>query len=812
MNLKTCLRLAIAVSLLSSIFYGAALAADTNEEARLIGVLQSQASPKEKDAACVWLKRHGTAVSVPALAALLDDEQLSQSARYALESMPGPEAGNALIAALAQTHNLLKAGVINSLGLRREAGAVPELAKLLTDPDVQVARASAASLGDIASPEALKALQNQLNASNSSSQDAVVDGCLRCAQHLLAGGHRKQALAVYQELYRRPDKEFFHVAAWRGMVLADGPDGLTLLANAITQGPASIQMETIELVHEIKIPGVTIAMAKLLPGVDALTQAALIDALRQRDDPAAVPEIALLAQQTNSEVRMAALNALGTLGDDKYIPLLVEVAAATGDPAQATARQALMLVHRGTPDEALLGLLSGAKPEAEVEIIRTLSSRSAVTAVPQLLELARQADDPVREAAFQALGRLADQPQLDDLVKIVGQMTTDDSRASAAQAVDAACHHIQRRHGTVDLTPVLAALKNGSTETRVALLPVCGSLTGEQTRAVLRAGLDDTDAKVRAAALRAMCVTTDAALLPDIEKIACESSDDDSRTLAIEACVRLATQEDSITIPDPDRIKLFQAITPKAANADEKRAVLSGLAVVPDDATLQLAEPLVSDVTVSNEAARAVIQICSKLPDAEAAQAALGRLVSGATSDQIRQDAAAALKVIEGRGDYITTWQVAGPYRQAGKNFTSLFDIVFPPETAGAQGVNWRALPVSNDPNSSGVMDLLKAFGGEQEVAYARTWIRSASEQPARLIINSDDGVKVWLNGKVVLANNIARALTSPPDNVEITLKPGSNDLLLKVTQNIAGWGFCVQLTDPDGSRPKGLQYVLAPQ
>jgi hypothetical protein len=64
----------------------------------------------------------------------------------------------------------------------------------------------------------------------------------------------------------------------------------------------------------------------------------------------------------------------------------------------------------------------------------------------------------------------------------------------------------------------------------------------------------------------------------------------------------------------------------------------------------------------------------------------------------------------------------------------------------------------------------------------------------------------------VVLANNIARALTSPPDKVEIALQPGSNDLLLKVTQNIAGWGFCVQLTDPDGSRPKGVQCVLAPQ
>src|ERR1035441_7024269 len=127
----------------------AAPAAQTNEEQTLIGVLRSDRSPTEKDAACARLKRIGTAESVPALAALLTDEQLSDSARYALESMPTPKAGQALADALGKTSGPTQVGIIMSLGFRHETRAVPGLAKLLTDQDTQAAAAAATALGQV---------------------------------------------------------------------------------------------------------------------------------------------------------------------------------------------------------------------------------------------------------------------------------------------------------------------------------------------------------------------------------------------------------------------------------------------------------------------------------------------------------------------------------------------------------------------------------------------------------------------------------------------------------------------------------------
>src|SRR5512140_1271871 len=87
-------------------FPSPAAPAGTNEEQQLIQVLQSDAGPAEKDAACARLKWIGTARCVPALAALLPDEPLSHSARYALESLKAPAAGQALRWALDRTSGL----------------------------------------------------------------------------------------------------------------------------------------------------------------------------------------------------------------------------------------------------------------------------------------------------------------------------------------------------------------------------------------------------------------------------------------------------------------------------------------------------------------------------------------------------------------------------------------------------------------------------------------------------------------------------------------------------------------------------------
>lgn len=191
-------------------------------ETRLAAVLRSGASRAAKDFACRTLRTVGTAESVPALAALLADKDLSHMARYALERMPAPEAAAALRDALPKVSGPVKVGVIGSLGVRRDAASVGALAGLLSDADKQVACAAAAALGTIGTPEAGAALGALLGQASQEAKPAAADACLACAERLLADGKKPEAVALYKALNAEDQPKHVRLAATRGLLAAAG--------------------------------------------------------------------------------------------------------------------------------------------------------------------------------------------------------------------------------------------------------------------------------------------------------------------------------------------------------------------------------------------------------------------------------------------------------------------------------------------------------------------------------------------------------------------------------------------------------------
>ena len=191
-------------------------------EKRLAAVLGSGASRSAKDYVCRTLKTMGTAESVPALAALLPDKDLSHMARYALERIPAPEAAAAMRSMLPGLNGTLKAGVAGSLGGRRDEAAVPALAGLLTDPDKAVAAAAACALGNIGTPEAAKALGPAAKTAPEGVKSAVADGCLVCAEQLLADGKKTEAIVLFKSLGGEDQPKRVRLAATRGLLSAAG--------------------------------------------------------------------------------------------------------------------------------------------------------------------------------------------------------------------------------------------------------------------------------------------------------------------------------------------------------------------------------------------------------------------------------------------------------------------------------------------------------------------------------------------------------------------------------------------------------------
>jgi len=92
----------------------------------------------------------------------------------------------------------------------------------------------------------------------------------------------------------------------------------------------------------------------------------------------------------------------------------------------------------------------------------------------------------------------------------------------------------------------------------------------------------------------------------------------------------------------------------------------------------------------------------------------------------------------------------------------------------------------------------------EDTAAYAVRTIRCDSPRRLTLRTGSDDAIRVWLNGKVVLAELALRPAQVDQDEAQIDLTAGENVLVVECCQAGGGWGFYLRLEDEKG-RPLAM-------
>lgn len=215
--------------------------AEKQKEQELIAVLQSDAPKADKAITCKGLAVHGTAAAVPELAKLLTDPELTSWARIALEDIPDPASDAALRDALGKVQGRMLIGIINSLGVRQDATAIDALAERLNDADPQVASAAAAALGCIGTPAATKILQQSLSTVPGAVRSAVAEGCTFCAERLMAEGKLDEAEQLYEQVRKADVPKQRILEATRGVILARQSEGRTAVGRVVAVGrPGSI--------------------------------------------------------------------------------------------------------------------------------------------------------------------------------------------------------------------------------------------------------------------------------------------------------------------------------------------------------------------------------------------------------------------------------------------------------------------------------------------------------------------------------------------------------------------------------------------
>jgi len=144
----------------------------------------------------------GGLASLSRLTSLLGHPQLADPARRTLEVIPGDEVLQALREAAPRLQGVQQAGVIQSLGRRRDVRSVRIIVQHLDHHEDSVAEAALRALGHIASPAAGRALRRYLGRPDAKLKPAATDAARECADRLEQEGHPRDAARLQAALVR----------------------------------------------------------------------------------------------------------------------------------------------------------------------------------------------------------------------------------------------------------------------------------------------------------------------------------------------------------------------------------------------------------------------------------------------------------------------------------------------------------------------------------------------------------------------------------------------------------------------------------
>jgi HEAT repeat protein len=415
-------------------------------------------------------------------------------------------------------------------------------------------------------------------------------------------------------------------------------DTINMVIDALKSDDSQMQTGAIAIVRELPGEAVTKALAEQLPDLSAGVQVQLLAALGDRGDASALPAVVEAVKSPDESVRVAALRAVGQLGDASSVPLLAEGAAGARGPEQKAARESLYRLRGEQVDAAILEGIASAEPPVKVELIAAVGQRNISGAIETLLTCARQEDGRVQLESLKVLRTVAKPTDLPVLVNLLLEVKDDPGRTEAEKTVAIVAHRIEDK--SRQAVPVLAVLPNvKDSADRASLLRVLGRIGDNSALPTLQTALTSRETEIQDAAVRALADWPTAEPMADLLKVAQTADNKVHRVLALRGFVRMLGIESDR--PADETVDLYKKAMDLAAEAAEKKQVLSGLASVKSPAALSLAAQYLDDLTLHQEAELAAVKIAQALHGEYPQQTdeVLQKVIAGTKNDELRRQA-----------------------------------------------------------------------------------------------------------------------------------------------------------------------------
>ncbi len=617
-------------TLVVCLFSVTAMGAD--DAATLLKVIQSTET-SDVDRANAFEKIGGIAGedAVEPLVSFLGDKTWSHYARFALQKMEGEYVTKALLKSLDALQGDLKLGVIGTIGRRRDAIAVAPLAKLLARADAGVADSAAVALGWIGTTDATAVLTEAFGAEKDPKRkESLASALLLVGQRLAKAGNTQAAIGVFDLLRDAGLPKPYRIGATQNAILARGALGVDLMVEQLkSSDPDCFQMG--------------LAVSSVLPGeratkglTDSLEaepspnrQVLLILAMKDRGDKTALRAVLAKIKSDSQVVRLAAVDAIGRLGNDSSVPILLSVAKGANTEAVLGALTAL----QGANVNAAL-MKAAEPPHTSVVAVRTLGRRRAKEAAELLFQLSATDSSTVSQEAIVALGMTVPQDRFLDLLALLKTAKSASRKAALQKAIHAAVFRSTQPDSCAEALGAMIPSSSGTD--REFLFEQVRIAGGTRAVALMRELATGSDEALQDAATKTLGRWLSADAAPVLLQVA--QGDGKFANRALGGYIRIFSQ---FELPETERVAMATKALKVARRTSERRAAIDAMTRFPCVGTFQLALEQLDVPGSEATAAKAVLTIGRTVLDLdpERGKAGLKRLIEANISKSVTDSA-----------------------------------------------------------------------------------------------------------------------------------------------------------------------------
>lgn len=346
---------------------------------------------------------YGDRSAAAAMGKWLGDPDKSLSARNALEEMPFEEALVELRAGAASVEDpVLKAGCIDSLGMRRDRGSIEALLPLLDSEEAVIADAAFFALARIADPSYRETLTGKL----SGGDGKCADKCLMYGEFLRRDGNESDAIAVFDAVAASAPLPFYREAACFQILLVECDDALARAAEWLAGTDQPAYRAALRAARFVKSDKVCDVLLAVYGAADDARKPALLAAMGDQKNARCEETILGALASDDESIRGAAMKAILSFSNVEAMNRMIDAAAAGDDALRAETVKILGMFDVNI-DPAIEKMLSG-DPVRRDMAIELVGLRKIGSARAKLSELLPTLEGASLDKGYRAFGFVAD--------------------------------------------------------------------------------------------------------------------------------------------------------------------------------------------------------------------------------------------------------------------------------------------------------------------------------------------------------------------------------------------------------------------